>query len=370
MKHDVWVEVNLDALKHNLQQVRAVIGDQVRIMAVVKANGYGHGYVEPSRAFVESGADSLAVTRIEEALTIRRAGIGAPILLLAPIQPENAESAVEADLEMTVTDSTLVRAISEAAVKLNRTAHVHVKIDTGMGRLGLAPDDAPALFQTITLLPNVSVAGTYTHFATAAEPDITPARNQLELFRRVLMALEAMQFDPGRAHAANSAATLRMPDARLEMVRLGTILYGQYPSPHVPRDLDLKPTWKLKARICQLRDLPSATPIGYGYEYVTKRRTRTAVIPIGFADGFTLVPEGPIYRQGVFAFAARKMRRFPFVEVRGQQAPVIGRVAMQMTILDVTNVPGVEVGDEVTVPAMRIPTNPLLPRVYKDSILA
>ena len=364
MKHDVWVEVDLGALRHNLRQVRGVVGEGVGIMAVVKANGYGHGCVEPSRAFVEAGAEALAVTRIEEALPIRQAGIDSPILLLAPIQPENAEAAVEAGLEMTVADTSLARAVSEAAVKLSRTARVHVKVDTGMGRLGLLPDEVPSLFQAISSMPGIEVAGTYTHFATAADAEITAAHSQLEVFRRVLAGLREMGFDCGLVHAANSAAIIRLPAARLDMVRPGTLLYGQYPSGHVPHELDLKPTWKLKARICQVRDLPAGMSVGYGAEYVTKRQTRTAVIPLGFADGFTLAPEGPVYRQSMLGFALRKMRRSLAVEVRGRKAPVVGRVAMQMTVIDVTSVPGVEVGDEVIVPAMRIPTSALIPRIY------
>ena len=367
MTRDVWVEVDPVALRHNLRQVRGVVGESVRIMAVVKANGYGHGLVEPSRAFVEAGADALAVTRIEEALPIRQAGTDAPILLLAPIQPENAEAAVEAGLEMTVADAPLCRAISEASTRLGKTARVHVKLDTGMGRLGLLPDEVPSLFQAISSMRGIEVAGTYTHFATASEADITPARNQLEVFRRVTAGLKEMGFDCGLAHAANSAAILRMPGARLDMVRPGTLLYGQYPSRHVAHDLDLKPTWKLKARVCQVRDLPPGISVGYGAEHVTRRPTRTAVVPLGFADGFTLAPEGPIYRQGVLGFVLRKMRRSLAVEVRGRRAPVIGRVAMQMAVIDVTGIPGVEVGDEVIVPAMRIPTSALIPRVYVDS---
>ena len=367
MTHDVWVEVDLAALRHNLRRMRQVVGSGVKIMAVVKANGYGHGYVEPARAFVEAGADALAVTRIDEALTLRQAAVDAPILLLAPVLPENAEAALEADLEMTVTDPTSAQAISRSGVKMGKTARVHVKVDTGMGRLGLAPEDVPGLFQTIALLPNISVAGTYTHFASAAEADIGPARRQLELFARLLTALEAMGFDRGLAHSANSAATLRMPEARLDMVRIGTLLYGQYPSAHVPHELDLAPTWSLKSRVCQVKELPAGSSIGYGEECVTKRRTRTAVIPVGWADGFTLVPEGPLYRQGIVSFAIRKLRRAPGVEVRGRWARVLGRVAMQMTVIDVTDVPGVEVGDEVTIPALRIPTSGLLPRVYADS---
>ena len=364
MTHDVWVEVDLGALRHNLRQVRGALGDGVKIMAVVKANGYGHGYVEPSRAFVEAGADALAVTRLDEALAIREGGVESPMLLLAPIQSENAEAAVEAGLEMTVTDERLARALSEAAARQGTTARIHVKVDTGMGRLGVMPNDMPSLFEALNGLPSLQVAGIYTHFASAAEADLFLPQTQLDLFRRVLEGLKQLRFDYGLAHAANSAGLMRFSESRLDMVRVGTLLYGQYPSAHVPRQLDLKPTWKLNARICEIKDLPAGTTVGYGAEHVTRRPTRTAVIPIGFADGFTLAPEGPIYRQSALAFAMRKMKRLLSVEVRGQKAPVIGRVAMQMTVIDVTRVHGVEVGDEVIIPAMRIPTSALIPRVY------
>ena len=368
MVNDVWVEVDLEALRHNLRQVREVVGPRVRVMAVVKANGYGHGLVEPSRALVDAGADALAVTRIEEAVPIRNAGITAPILLLTPIQPDNAEAAIGADLEMTVCEPALARAVSEAATKLGRTARIHAKVDTGMGRLGLPPDEVPSFFQTVRELKGVEVAGIYTHFASAAEADVAAARDQLDLFRRVIEALQQMGFAYGLAHASNSAGILGLAGSHLDMVRPGTLLYGQYPSHYVPRALDLKPTWKLKARICQVKDLPAGAPVGYGGEFAARRHTRAAVIPVGYADGFTLAPVGPIYRQSVIRFIARKMRQSLSVVVRGQRAPVIGRVAMQMTIIDVTHVSGATVGDEVTIPALRIPTSALIPRVYVDPL--
>lgn len=361
MVHDVWVEVDLGALKHNLAQVRGLVPESTRVMAVVKGNGFGHGYTEPARAFVEAGADALAVTRIDEALPIRQAGISAPILLFAPIQPENAEAAIEADLDVTVCSVELAQALSVAARQMGKTAGIWVKVDTGMGRLGLLPRDVPEFFEAVQTLPGIRVAGIFTHFATAGEPDLGPAQAQITRFRNLLASL---QFDYGLASAANSAAIMRLPESHLDIVRPGTLLYGQYPSSHVAHSLDLRPTWKLKARICQVRDLPKGSRIGYGGEFTTTRATKSAIVPIGYADGFAMAPEGPIYRQSLLRFAARKARRSLSVEVNGRKAPVLGRVAMQLTVIDITDIDGVRAGDEVTVPAMRIPTSPLIPRVY------
>ncbi|MCX6345943.1 MAG: alanine racemase [Armatimonadetes bacterium] len=366
MIHDIWVEVNISALKHNFRQVKSVLTQGVKIMAVVKGNGFGHGYVEPSRAFIEAGADALAVTRLEEALIIRNAGISAPILLFAPIQPENAEVAVQADLEMTVGSLALVDSISRAAVSLSKEAKIHLKIDTGMGRLGIPPSEAASFIKAATAFPNVKTAGIYTHFATAADSNLAASKRQLLAFMSLLDDLKSQGLNYGLAHAANSAALLRMPDAHLDMVRPGTLLYGQYPSANMPRNLDLKPTWQLKARVCEVKDLPKGSPISYGGEFTTKRPTRAAIVPIGYADGFTLAPEGPVYRQSVLKFAAKKFNRQLSMQIRGKKAPVIGRVAMQMTVLDVTDIPNVQVGDEVIVPAMRIPTSALAPRVYVE----
>lgn len=367
MVHDVWVEVDLRALKHNLRQVRSVISEKTRVLAVVKGNGFSCGYVEPSRAFIEAGADGLAVTRLEEALVLREAGIKAPILVFAQIQPRNAETAINADLDLTVSSVASTHAISEAGEKLGRIANVFIKVDTGMGRSGVLPHDAPSLFATIRGMPRIRIAGIYTHFSRAMETDLESSRHQLRVFQQLLQTLKADGIDYGMASSANSSAILRMPDSHLDIVRPGTLLYGQYPSAAVPHTLDLKPCWTLKARICEIRGIPSGSSIGYGGEYMTKRPTRTAVVPIGYADGFTLAPEGPIYRQSVLKYLAKKQRRRLTMEVQGRKVSVIGRVAMQMTILDITGIDGIEVGDEVIVPALRIPTSALIPRVYTDS---
>jgi alanine racemase len=364
MEHDVWVEVDLGALQHNLRQVRGLVGDQVAIMAVVKSNGYGHGCVEPARAFIEAGADAVAVTRIEEGLQLRQSRIEAPILLLAPIQPANAEAAVASELSLTVTSLPLAQAISQAAGKVGKQAQAHVKVDTGMGRLGVPDGEAAGLIEVIAALPSITISGIYTHFATAAEPDLSVSRSQLRAFEAVLGELKARGIDCGLAHTANSAAIIRMPESRLDMVRPGTLLFGQYPSRNVPQGLDLKSGWKLKARICEIKHLPVGAHVGYGAEFRAARPTTTAVLPIGWSDGYTLVPEGPIYRQSVLQFAARKLRRRLWAELHGKQVPIIGRIAAQMTVLDITDIDGIQIGDEVTLPAMRVPVNGLVPRIY------
>ncbi|MCE5324200.1 alanine racemase [bacterium] len=361
--HDLWVEVDISALKHNFEQIKRTVGS-VKVMAVVKSNGFGHGYVEPARAFIEAGADALAVTRLDEAMILRDGGINAPILLFAPIQAENADVAINAGLDMTVSDIALARKISEAAVRLGTNARVHIKVDTGMGRLGVSHEQAVRLVQEVHGLANIQIAGIYTHFATAADKSIADTQHQLDRFKQLLERLDTLGIDCGTAHAANSAAILRLPKSHLGMVRPGTLLYGQYPSRFVPHRLDLKPTWKLKARICEIKELQPESPVGYGGEFITKRLTRTAVIPVGYADGFTLAAEGPIYRQSVLKFAMKKMRRRLTVEINGHKAPVLGRVAMQMIVIDITDIPDAKVSDEVTIPAMRIPTSALIPREY------
>ncbi len=334
-----------------------------RSWPVVKANGFGHGYVEPSRAFLDAGADALAVTRLDEAAAIREAGITAPVLIFAPIQPENVEASILLDIETTVSDISLARAISDRAANLRRLARIHIKVDTGMSRLGAAPEAAVELAREVSELPGVRLAGVYTHLATAAERNLAFAREQLRRFREVVSRLDSELIDYGVAHAANSAAILRLPESHYGMVRPGTILYGQYPSAHVPRRLDLKPAWKLKASVREVKHLPAGAYVGYGAEFRTKRRTTTAVLPVGYADGFTVSPEGPIYKQNPLEFMAHKLKRAVTVEIRGRKAPVIGRVAMQMCVVDVTDIRGVCVGDEATIPTLRVPTSALIPRV-------
>ncbi|HPP74266.1 MAG TPA: alanine racemase [Armatimonadota bacterium] len=367
--HDAWVEVDLSAIKHNVEQVRSYIGHDIHLMAVVKADAYGHGAVETAKAMLDAGADALAVTRLNEAARLRSGGVTAPILVFDAIQPEAAEEAVALDVELTVCSQELAAALGNAARNANKQVSVHLKVDTGMGRLGVLPKDAPNLTRTI-VSSGLTLTGTYTHFATAAEKDLTLAKEQLERFKEAIRLIEQAFLDPGIVHAANSAAILRLPESHFGMVRPGTILYGQYPSRYVPQSLDLKDTWKLKARISCLKTLPAGYNIGYGAEYTTRKEKRIAVIPLGWADGLTLMPES-IARRSWLKMALAKAFHRPMltVNIRRKKAKVVGRIAMQMCSVDVTRIPDVSVGDEVTIPARRVTTSPLLPRVYinKDS---
>jgi len=360
-----WVEVDLGAIRHNVRQVRSLVGEGVRVMAVVKADAYGHGAVETSKAMIEGGADALAVTRLEEAARLRDSGIGAPVLVFDSIQPEAAPEAVRLGVDVTVCTRDLVDALGKAAEAAHKSVNVHLKVDTGMGRLGVLPEDVVPLARAIAAAEGVALAGIYTHLASAAEEDVSPAEQQLRLFREAIESVRLAFLETGALHAANSAAILRMQDSWFDMVRPGTILYGQYPSRHVPRKLELKQTWRLVARISFIKTVPAGHSIGYGAEFRTNRESRIAVIPLGWADGLTLLPESVARRGALGLYAWRVLRRPALhVTIRGKKAPVVGRIAMQMCSVDVTDIPEAATGDEVVVPARRVTTSTLVPRVY------
>jgi alanine racemase len=363
----IRVEVDLDAVEHNVREVRKLVGDDVRVMAVVKADAYGHGAVETSKAVVAAGADAVAVTRLEEALELRAAGVTHPILVFDSTLPELAEQAVAANLEQTVCTTELAEAMSRAAAGQGKTARVHVKVDTGMGRLGILPKDASAFVGRIASLPAIEVAGTYTHFATAIERDLGQTRGQLRTLQSVLAELRAAGLPVGLAHAANSAALVRLPESRLDMVRPGTLLYGQYPSRFVPKMLDLRETWRLVARISFVKSLPPGHAVGYGAEFRTRRESIIAIVPIGYADGLTMAPESLLRRQMSLSRQLLSIvrPRIPLqVVIHGRKAPIVGRVAMQMCAVDVTDIPGVQVGDQVVLPARRLAVSSRVPKVY------
>jgi alanine racemase len=222
----------------------------------------------------------------------------------------------------------------------------------------------------ISELPNLEIAGTYTHFANAGASDLADARRQSAKFSALISDLKSSGIPTGLCHAANSSAILSLPESHLDMVRPGTILYGQYPTTHVEKKLDLEETWRFKTRIIALRKFPAGTPIGYGSEFTTKRPTIAGVIPVGYAEGFTVVPGSVANRKSnlVKTVAAKllKTRTSPSVVIRGERIPVIGRVSMQITSIDVTSIPDVRVGDEVIVPTRRVTTSSRLPRVYVE----
>lgn len=369
MTPDAWITVSRSALRHNFAAVQSLLAESKpppQIIAVVKANAFGHGAGETARLFEEAGADFFAVTTPQEAMELRGGGISGRILVFVPPLPQQIDMLLEADCDLTVCDQAGLTAIAEAADRLGKKAAVHLKVDTGMGRLGVLPAPALALATVLNMETRLHFAGIYTHFARALENDEAPTRKQFAEFRFLLDKLEAVGINPGLRHCANSAAMVRFPEMRLDAVRPGTILYGQYPSAAVPRTLDLQETWRMSVRIVSVKQVPAGSTIGYGGEFVTRRPTLLAVLPIGYADGFSVAPASA--SKGLRGLKALLRPQALSVTVGGKKAPILGRVSMQICCADVTDIPGVEVGDVVTVPARRITASARLLRVYEEHL--
>jgi alanine racemase len=325
-----WLQVDLGAIADNLHRVRAIVGPEVDVMVVLKADGYGHGAVRIARTAVNNGARMLGVACLSEGVLLRQSEIQAPILVLGYTPAWQARQAVLHDVTATLFDLDSARAFSRAAGEVGRTATVHVKVDTGMGRLGLLPDQVPSFLQRVTRLPNLFVEGIFTHFSVADEADKSYTRQQLARFETVLEQLRQQAIDIPIVHAANSAALLTLPEARYDMVRLGVALYGLAPSPETPLPEGFRTALSFKTRVAQVKQLPPGSYISYGNTYRTTGNETIAVIPVGYADGFRRAPA-----------------RWEYVLVHGQRAPIVGRVCMDQTMLNVTHIPGVRQGDEV-----------------------
>ncbi|HID89646.1 MAG TPA: alanine racemase [Anaerolineae bacterium] len=325
-----WVEIDLEAIAHNVRQIKEIVGPEVEILAVLKADAYGHGAITVARTALNNGASFCGVASLNEAIRLREAGIDAPILVLGYTPAWLAREALRYDITLTLYDPDLARAFSRAAIDLRRTARVHIKVDTGMGRLGLLPDQVVPFVEESRGLPGLDLEGIFTHFSVADEPDLSYTRWQLSQFREVLRRLETIGVTFRYIHCANSAATLRLPESRFNMVRLGLAMYGLQPSPHVPLPPGFRPALAWKTTIAQVKTLPPGSYVSYGNTYRTKGWETIAVIPVGYADGFRRAPT-----------------HWQTVLVRGQRAPIVGRVCMDQTMINVTHIPNVRVGDEV-----------------------
>jgi len=322
-----WLRIDLDAIVANVRRLRELAG--VPLITVLKADGYGHGAVRVARAALGAGAAALAVATIGEGRALRESGVGAPVLVLGYTPPWQAAEAARLDLDCTIFDDDAARAMAEAARSLGRQARVHVKVDTGMARLGLRPDEAGPFLARLRGLAGLDVAGIYTHFAGADLPDLASAEAQLARFLALLDGLAAAGLRPPLAHAANSAAALRLPAARLDMVRPGIACYGLAPGPAAPLPPGFRPALSFHSEVAQVKAHPAGTPISYGAAFITARPSRIATIPAGYADG---VRRSPPWRE---------------LLVRGRRAPVVGRIAMDYVMVDVTNIPEVKRGDAV-----------------------
>lgn len=332
-----WIEIDLSALRHNYHLLRAATAPEVRFIAVVKADAYGHGAVPAAKALETEGADLLAVARVEEARELRGAGLAAPLLILAPPFAGQADAAVALDAAEVVCNLDHARAMSRAAQERATTARVHLKVDVGMGRLGCRPESAVELAQAVAALPGLRIEGVMTHFPCADGATDPPCdqmtRSQIAAFRQVRTALIEAGAAPGAIyHAANSATTLDYPEAHFDAVRCGISLYGQQPSFETRNRPPLRPVMAVKTRIAFLKDVPAGTGLSYGHTCTTERLTRVATVPMGYADGYP-----------------RHASSKTYMLVHGKKAPVLGRVCMDHTLIDVTDAGAVRESDEVLV---------------------
>jgi alanine racemase len=322
-----WAEINLANIAHNIREFRQHIPASTRLMAVVKADGYGHGSVEVARAALSAGADWLAVALVEEGLKLRQAGIAVPILVLGYLPPEGVASAVQYHLIPGIVDEDTLQLVEQEAIRQRRKVAVHLKVDTGMGRLGRQGSQAEALALRALTSPVLDLQGVYTHFAAADEADKSFTMAQLDKFKGLVEKIEGKQI---LAHAGNSAAAIEVPEAHLDMVRIGISLYGLWPSSEVKRIINLKQSMSLITRIGFIKEVTPGTPISYGCTWRAGRISRIATLPIGYADGYSRLLSG----KGE-------------VLIRGQRAPLVGRVCMDYCMVDVTDLRDVAVGEEV-----------------------
>ncbi|NLV20456.1 MAG: alanine racemase [Syntrophomonadaceae bacterium] len=326
-----WAEIDLGALKRNFTAIRNLLQPDTMLMAVVKANAYGHGMLQAAQTCLDNGADYLAVANLQEALQLRQANILAPILVLGIVPQEQAKLLINNDIETAVADLESARVYSQAA-NPHHPARLHIKIDTGMGRIGFPFDDQSAEeIEKIQQMSNVSVSGIFSHFAVADIEDKEFSHRQSKQFNDFIRRLEDMNIHIPIKHIANSAAVMDMPETQYNMVRCGIIMYGLYPSAQVKKEnLPLEVVMRLKTRINFLKILPPGRSVSYCRSYITPRDTLVATVPIGYADGYS-----------------RLLSNRAWAAVRGQKVPLIGNVCMDQCMFDVTGVEGVKTGDEM-----------------------
>lgn len=363
-----WAEIDTDALRHNTLQVMSLLKPPCRLLAVVKADAYGLGAVECARVLLESGVSMLGVTLVEEGRELREAGIDAPILVFAPPTENDTKSLIEYDLTATVTDLESAREIAAAARERGRQAKVHVKIDTGFGRLGVTAQDAAELIAGLLNLPGLVVEGVYSHAASGG-PFL---KTQADVFADVCRAIQAAGWDIPLRHFCNSMGTLLYPQLHYDMVRVGTLLYGQIPD-GCPPVIEVHDPWKVKARILQVREMPAGSRIGYGRGFRLRRNRVLAVVGTGYSDGLALAPVRPpegwlelIKGVGKLVLGFGHHYQGPVsAYVRGKRVPLVGRLSMQLAVVDVTEAVPVQKGQEVLLDGVRrTSATARMPRMY------
>ncbi|HAA26868.1 MAG TPA: alanine racemase [Cyanobacteria bacterium UBA8553] len=327
-----WVEIDRGALFHNVQQLRKLLAHPTQLMAVVKADAYGHGAIMVAQTALEAGASGLCVATLQEGIQLKEAGIEAPILLLGAINtPEQVHAIAQWQLQPTICTPQQALVFSDTLSDIKKTLLVHLKLDTGMSRLGMPWQEALQFVQLVQRLPYLKIASVYSHLATADSPDPTVMKLQHQRFEDAIAQLRSAGITPPRLHLANSAATLTDQALHYDLVRVGLALYGLYPAEHLREVVDLKPVMQVKARVTQVKTIPPGTGVSYGYQFIADRQMRVAVVGIGYADG---IP--------------RNLSNKMTVLIRGQRVRQIGAITMDQLMLDVSEIPDLQTDDVVT----------------------
>jgi alanine racemase len=328
----VWAEVSLDAISHNLRAIRRRVGASRRVVAVVKANAYGHGAIQVARRLEADGIDLLGVAFAEEGLELRRAGVVAPILVMGASTPAQLPEMIASSLIPTVYSASFLDELLSWTHRAATPTVFHLKVDTGMGRLGLLPEELPAaLARLATRSGGVELGGVFTTLSCSDDPDNPHTSSQIAVFEETLGRLREAGFTPAFVHAANSGGVIDHPPSWLDTVRPGVMLYGIHPSDRSTR-MELQPALSFKARIALIKRVPAGTPLGYGASFICARPSIIGTVPAGYADG-----------------VSRSVASRGHVLVRGSAAPYAGRVSMDNFMLDLTDVPGVTGGDEAVI---------------------
>ncbi len=329
-----WVEIDLEALSHNVQQLRQLIPKHTDLMAVVKADAYGHGAVTVAQTALKSGANWLGVATVPEGIELREAGINTPILILGATHTlEQIHAIAYWKLQPTICSPKQALVFSETlgSIDYSSSIPVHIKLDTGMSRLGTNWELAGNFVQLVQSLPYLKIASVYSHLATADSVDSRVMHLQHQRYERAITQIKQTGIEPPRLHLANSAATLREPNLHYDMVRVGLAIYGLYPATYLQEKIDLQPVLQVKARVTQVKTIPEGTGVSYGYQFIAPRELRIAVVGIGYADG---VPRN----------LSNKMQ----VLVRGKRVEQIGAITMDQLMIDISDVPHIQEGEIVT----------------------
>lgn len=327
-----WAEINLSAIAHNIKIARANLNSMTKLCAVVKADAYGHGAVCVAKEAARNGVDFFAVALLQEAVSLRDAGIEQPILVLGSLLPEMADICVEYNISHAIFDKERLYALNEAAIRQHTKAKIHIKIDTGMHRIGVNVRDAGDFAKLAASLPGIYIEGVFSHFATADTDDRQYSTYQFARFQEALKLIQSEGVYVPIKHMANSAALMEFQEYQLDMVRMGITMYGLYPDHMSELYKNLKPAMKVKTRVSFVKTLKVGETIGYGRSFTTTRTSIIATVPIGYADGIS-----------------RRLSNKGYMVINGKYAPIVGKVCMDQIMLDVTDIPNVSLGSEVTV---------------------